>query len=230
MAHKTNWEHLVGYHHCHYPECEPIYTCVFCGDMQAPNKRFTDISFMHKAIYAKTNIFTDTTMHRTYINIYNSIKFYANQKNDISSTEDESSPQNTDHFSICMCINCYYWTSRHKNNNLIPTMYLKWYMNTLHSGSCKCFDKRVLYRIACTLLQTQKGFTNFYLTMFSAAEIESIRILASNGLKNVTTELNDFYVSQMGDSLFFDHKLAAKCVRDKRQKEAHQISKSCMTQ
>lgn len=220
MALKTNWEHLVGYHQFHNPECDRIYTCAFCGDMKAPNKRFTDITFMFNAIHATTNIFTGTSLQSTYINIYNAIKLYARQDSEEGDSDKEGKPSShslkEDSCSICVCINCYYWTSRHHDNNLIPTMYLKWYMNTLHSGSCKCFDKRVLYRIARTLLQTHKGYTNFYLTMFNAAEIESIGILAANGLNDIAVELHNYYTTQTAGSLFFDHKLAAKCVRDKR--------------
>ena len=196
----TNWKHLVGYDENDGDvEYKRIDTCVLCGDMQATNKRFVNIQFMYDAVNTEINIFKGTYMQSTYNNIYNLIKIY----NGADDTCD-----------VCVCINCYYWSRRHKSNNLIPTMYLKWYMNTLHNGSCKCFDKRVLWRICKTLLQTQEGNSNFYLSMFSEAEASIVKQIAENNLEAMTPTLHQFYKQQSANSLFHDHKLGAKCIRD----------------
>lgn len=202
----TNWNHLVGYdendawgdNHDLSKQNRRIDTCVLCGDMHATNKKYMDVEFMHDAINGQKNIFKGTYMQTLYTNIYNLIKFH-------STTMDRC--------DVCVCINCYYWTTRHNQNNLVPTMYLKWYMNTLHNGSCKCFDKRVLWRICKTLIQTHRGCSNYYTTLFSPSEIETIKKVGTSSLEETFHIIQQYYTEQSADSLFHDHKVSAKSAR-----------------
>lgn len=209
---KTNWNHLVGYDENEQwsgdnmldAENRRIDTCVLCGDMKATNRKFVDIKFMEKAINTRTNIFKGTYMQSVYNNICDLIKIHNTAFGKCD---------------VCVCINCYYWTKRHKENNLIPTMYLKWYMNTLHNGSWKCFDKRVLWRICKTLDQIHENCTNYYLTIFSIQEIETIKRVAASDLDETSNIIQEFYKEQTAKSLFHEHKLGAKMVRDSGRKE-----------
>ena len=207
LTSNTNWKHLVGYDendawgddNTTNVQDRRIDTCVLCGDMHATNKKYVDIQFMQNAVNANTNIFKGTYMQSTYSNICT----FINLNNTTMGRCD-----------VCVCINCYYWTTRHNQNNLIPTMYLKWYMNTLHNGSCKCFDKRVLWRICKTLIQTHRGCSNYYLTLFSTEEIETIKKAGASSLDKTSHIIEEYYREQSAKSLFHDHKVGAKCARD----------------
>ena len=200
QTHLTNWMHLV----CMPDLPEEIDVCVFCGEMRSSYKKLVDIDVMANVLNAEINMFKGTWPCQVYHNIYSQLK--QNNTTRCEKTQTESC-------EVLVCINCYFWTKRHHQYNIIPTLYLKWYMNTLHVGKFKCFDKRVLWRICRTLQQVRNGYYNFFRTLFTPREQNAIAVIAHNKAADICSILCAFYKSQTAGSMFHYHRFAAKLVR-----------------
>ena len=192
MALKSNWEFLVQ----PADEHQLVRPCVLCGDMQARTRKLVPTSWFREIVSASCNIFAETTYSMTFDNICSALE----------------SIDADDTHCIC-CINCYYWTSRHKEIALLPLLHLKLYINTMHLGGYKCFDRRGLHRLCCTLGQQHAGYYNFYRTLFSEAELDLAQRVADSPVKNIIDIIVQFIQEQSANSFFFLDKAVVQRIR-----------------
>ena len=188
-----------------HSEPHDIKACAFCGDMTARNKKIMPLSFLSDIVDASDNMFRNTPLLAVYTNICQHIE-------DRYSYENGETDQHT--ASVTVCINCFYWSSRHKAKNLLPILHLKWYINTLHVGRYGVLDKRVFHRLCCTLHQRYKGKSNFFRTLFTQSELEMIDYVATQPKQSLPRLLAAFFHANMASSLLLHSKGTARYVRE----------------
>ena len=186
-------------------ETNDIKACAFCGDMTARNKKVMPLSFLTDIVNASDNMFRNTSFLLVYSNICRCIEDRYSYEN----RESEQHPA-----SVTVCINCFYWTSRHKAKHLLPLLHLKWYINTFHVGRYGVLDKRVFHRLCSTLHQRYKGKSNFFRTLFTQSELEMIDYVATQPKQNLPRLLAAFFHANMASSPLLYSKETSRYVRE----------------
>lgn len=202
-----------------HSEPHDIKACAFCGDMTARNKKIMPLSFLSDIVDASDNMFRNTPLLAVYTNICQQIQDrYScdigemDQPNTILQDTNIASCQYP--ASVTVCINCFYWTSRHKAKKLLPLLHLKWYINTLHVGRYGVLDKRVFHRLCYTLHQRYKGQSNFFRTLFTQSELEVIDYVATQPKQDLPRLIAAFFHANMASSLLLHSKQTARLVRE----------------
>jgi len=82
---------------------------------------------------------------------------------------------------VAVCLSCDNYLRTHKGAAFFSGVQtLHWHMNTLEEPQGVKIDKRMLYGLCVRLARTQSGKTNYYLTLFSPEEQQTIRAVAEH--------------------------------------------------
>ena len=167
--------------------------CFFCGQICTRGKKEINFSVVAEMLTEQHDISSDI-VHATMKNMLH----HAMQAHDQC-----TSNRNSDDMCIVSCTCCLNWIShrRCKMPFVTPVQCLRWYMNTLIPIFPKKMDLRVITGVCQRLTCRASNKTNYYFTLFTAAEQDTICKTALHCKQKARVEVEWPIVAHYFDSI-----------------------------
>jgi hypothetical protein len=162
----STWELIVLPAKPFWP-CVPARACFLCGDC-CTNFRDVVCDDVDEWLLQQTSL-SDGCMHQAMQNMV------------LQARSSQVLHDNSVAPFVAVCLSCDNYLRTHRGMTFFSgVQMLQWHMNTLEEPRGVKIDKRMLYGLCVRLARVHAGKTNYYMTLFSSEEQETIAAIAKN--------------------------------------------------